>query len=88
MLDNNRILINQSPKGEPQLGRRGLYREVSGQSDEKLEELPLLWALNLCDGSHSLLDIAERSGLAFTRIKHAANALQRVGLLTDAGVSP
>ncbi len=85
VLDNNRILINQSPKGEPQLGRRGLYREVSGQSDEKLEELPLLWVLNLCDGSHSLLDIAERSGLAFARIKRAADALLRVGLLKDGG---
>lgn len=88
VLDNNRILINQSPKGEPQLGRRGLYREVSGQSDEKREELPLLWVLNLGDGSHSLLDIAERSGLAFARIKRAADALERVGLLKDAGVLP
>ena len=88
VLDNNRILINQSPKGEPQLGRRGLYREVSGQSDEKLEELPLLWVLNLCDGSHSLLDIAERSGLAFARIKRAADALQRVGLLKEGAAAP
>ena len=43
VLDNNRVLINQSPKGEPQLGRRGLYRQVSGQADEKVEELPMLW---------------------------------------------
>ena len=86
VLDNNRTLINQSPKGEPQLGRRGLYRDVSGQSDEKLEELPLLWVLNLCDGNHSLLDVAERSGLSFVRIKRAADELQRVGLLKDGGV--
>lgn len=87
VLDNNRVLINQSPRGEPQLGRRGLYRDVSGQSDEKVDELPLLWVLNLCDGSHSLLDIAERSGLAFARIKRAADALQRVGLLEDGGAT-
>lgn len=85
IIENNRMLINQSPKGEPQLGRRGLYRDVSGQSDEKADELPLLWVLNLSDGEHSLLDIAERSGLAFARIKGAADTLQRVGLLKSAG---
>ena len=88
VLDNNRVLINQSPKGEPQLGRRGLYRQVSGQADEKVEELPMLWVLNLCDGDHSLLDIAERSGIAFARIKRAADILSDVGLLEDRGAAP
>jgi aminopeptidase-like protein len=88
VLDNNRVLVNQSPKGEPQLGRRGLYRAVSGQTDEKLEELPMLWVLNLSDGTNSLLDIAERSGIAFAQIKRAADALAGVGLLEDAGEAP
>lgn len=88
VLDNNRVLVNQSPKGEPQLGRRGLYRQISGQADEKVEELPMLWVLNLCDGDHSLLDIAERSGIAFARIKRAADSLSDVGLLENTGAAP
>jgi len=42
-----------------------------------------LWVLNLCDGSHSLLDIAERSGYQFTMIRNAAEALLENGLLVD-----
>jgi aminopeptidase-like protein len=43
----------------------------------------LLWVLNLSDGQHSLLDIAERSGLAFGLIRHAANTLLEHGLLKE-----
>jgi len=44
--------------------------------------LALLWVLNLSDGSHSLLDIAERAGLPFPVIRRAANALVAHRLLT------
>jgi winged helix-turn-helix protein len=37
--------------------------------------------LNLSDGEHSLLDVAERSGLPFELLVDAANALLDVGLL-------
>jgi aminopeptidase-like protein len=37
--------------------------------------------LNQSDGTHSLLDIAERSGLAFDTIKDAADMLLRHDLL-------
>ena len=37
--------------------------------------MALLWVLNLSDGRHSLLDIAERSGLGFAAIADAADAL-------------
>ena len=37
--------------------------------------MALLWILNLSDGRHSLLDIAERSGISFSVIADAANAL-------------
>ena len=45
--------------------------------------MTLLWVLNLSDGSHSLLDIAERSGTRFEAVVAAANALQVAGLLAD-----
>jgi len=37
--------------------------------------------LNLSDGHHSLLDIAERSGLPFSILKDAAVLLKENGLL-------
>jgi len=41
----------------------------------------LLWVLNLADGEHSLLDMAERAGLCFPAIRAAADALVGAGLL-------
>jgi hypothetical protein len=40
-----------------------------------------LWVLNLSDGEHSLLDIAERSGQPFALIHEAAQTLRESGLL-------
>ena len=64
MLEKNRVYLNLNPKCEPQLGRRGLYRLMGGTSSSELEEA-ILWVLNQSDGTHSLLDIAERSKLGF-----------------------
>ncbi len=80
-LDNNRVYLNLNPKCEPQLGKRGLYRKTGGQVTSKSAEVALLWVLNLSDGTCSLLDIAERSGLAFEEIHRAAGALVEAGLL-------
>jgi aminopeptidase-like protein len=81
LLENNRTYLNQNPKCEPQLGKRGLYRAVAGHSDGRIHELSTLWVLNLSDGNHSLLDIAERSGLGFDSIKKAADVLLEHNLL-------
>jgi aminopeptidase-like protein len=43
----------------------------------------MLWMLNLSDGRHSLLDIAERSTLPFDSLKKAADALTASGLLQE-----
>ena len=43
--------------------------------------MALLWVLNLSDGAHSLLDIAERSGLDFALIADAAETLAAHDLL-------
>ena len=81
VLDGNGRYLNQNPKCEPQLGRRGLYSKMGGAKDPKMEQLALLWVLNLSDGDHTLLDIAERSGLQFAVIRRAADALESCGLL-------
>jgi len=82
VLEGDRKYINRHPCCEPQLGRRGLYRSTGGEAIPE-EIHARLWVLNLSDGDHSLLDIAERSGLPFFRIREAASALSDAGLLAD-----
>ena len=79
VLEANRVYLNQKPKGEPQLGKRGLYGGANAIGKDR--ELALLWVLNLSDGDHSLLDIAERADLPFPAIKEAAAALSATDLL-------
>jgi aminopeptidase-like protein len=81
VLENNRIYMNLNPKCEPQLGKRGLYRLMGGDRETGFDQMSLLWVLNLSDGNHSLLDIADRSGYEFTMIRNAAEALREHGLL-------
>ncbi|GHK02015.1 peptidase M28 [Streptomyces sp. Y2F8-2] len=81
VLDRNRRYLNLSPYGEPQLGRRGLYDALGGRSDTKQAQMAMLWVLNLSDGEHSLLDVAERSGLPFDTVAGAADALHGAGLI-------
>jgi aminopeptidase-like protein len=84
VLEHDARYVNQNPRCEPQLGRRGLYRSLGGEMDRASRELAMLWVLNLSDGSHTLLEIAERSGLPFAAIKTAADALVSHGLLKHA----
>ena len=81
VLEHNDVFVNLNSKCEPQLGKRGLYHAIGGQTDAKASEMALLWVLNLSDGSHSLLDIAERSGLKFEAVRMAAQALEENTLL-------
>jgi aminopeptidase-like protein len=88
VLEHNRRWINQNPKCEPQLGRRGIYRAVGGQSHAPSHETAMLWVLSLSDGRFSLLDIADRAGLDFDVIKTAADTLAQHGLLAEADGDP
>jgi aminopeptidase-like protein len=81
ILENDRVLINTSPKCEPALGKRGLYGTVGNETGAAERNLAMLWVLNLSDGQHALLDIAERSGLTFAAIDAAAVRLEAAGLL-------
>jgi len=89
VLENNRRYVNRSPKCEPQLGKRGLYAAIGGSADAATRQLAMLWVLNGSDGDHTLLDIAERSGMKFENLQEAADLLVSHGLLdTRAGGSP
>jgi aminopeptidase-like protein len=88
VLEKNRVYVNTSPKCEPRLGKRGLYGGVGGARQGDFDELALLWVLNLADGNHDLLTIAERAGMAFGKISNAAEALARCGLLEEVPLRP
>jgi aminopeptidase-like protein len=78
VLEGNGTYRNRSPYGEPQLGRRGLYRSVGGGS---FAEEALLWVLNMSDGTRSLLDVARRADLPFADVLEAAAQLEEHDLL-------
>jgi aminopeptidase-like protein len=83
VLEGDRRYLNLSPKGEPQLGRRGLYGQIGGRSDAEERQMAMLWVLNQSDGDHSLLDVAERSGLPFALLAEVAATLEEAGLLRE-----
>jgi aminopeptidase-like protein len=80
VLERDRTFVNQSPKGEPQLGKRGLYPGMGG-GEPAIEQLAMLWLLNGSDGSASVLEIAERSGIPFAMLDACAERLAEAGLL-------
>ncbi|MBO0733785.1 MAG: DUF4910 domain-containing protein [Methylocapsa sp.] len=81
VIEGDKVYINIMPKCEPQLGKRGLYDAIGGHKDVAAGNMALLWVLNLSDGSHSLLDIAERAELPFGVIRRATELLRQSGLL-------
>ena len=83
VIDNDVVYNNVIPKCEPQLGKRGLYGAVGGDKDAAAANMAMLWILNLADGMHSLLDIAERADLPFRVVRSTAQRLQQYGLLTS-----
>ena len=81
VLEHNGTYLNLNPMCEPQLGRRGLYSATGGAGESRAQEMALLWVLNLSDGAHDLLQIAERSSLPFESVRKAAVLLEQHGLL-------
>jgi aminopeptidase-like protein len=82
VLEQDGVYLNTNPKCEPQLGKRGLYGALGG-TDIQRSQLAMLWVLNLSDGSHSLLSIAERAAMPFDLIAAAAARLREAGLLVQ-----
>jgi len=83
VLEGNARFRSLSPYGEPQLGRRGIYRAMGGESDPEALQLAMLWVLSLADGEHTLVDAAERSGLGFAVVRSAATLLERHDLIQE-----
>jgi aminopeptidase-like protein len=82
VLDGDRRMRSTAPYGEPQLGSRGLYGALGGTGIPDAQ-LVMLWILALCDGEHSLLDIARRADVTFEEVAATAAILDDHGLLVD-----
>jgi aminopeptidase-like protein len=85
VLENNQRYRSLNPYCEPQLGKRNLYRSTGGEAIG-VEINARLWVLNLSDGDHSLLDIADRSRIPFSAINTAADLLRESALLSAVSV--
>jgi len=83
LLEHNRFFLNQNPKCEPQLGRHGLYRAFGRQENQEALQQAVLWVLNMSDGQHSLLDIAERADMSFDIVRQAGDLLLAHQLLIE-----
>ena len=81
VLEYNRYYVNQAPYGEPQLGKRGLYPTLGSQKAKQHTVAVMMWLLNLADGQHDIVDIAERSGHSFTELIPVVQLLLGHGLL-------
>ncbi len=81
IIENNTTYVNLNPKCEPRLGYRGLYWPSNTQHEPPIEQLSVLWVLNLSEGKLNLLEIADRAGIEFDIIKTAADKLLAQGLL-------
>ncbi|MBL8550265.1 MAG: DUF4910 domain-containing protein [Hyphomonadaceae bacterium] len=81
IIENDYKMVNLSPNGEPNLGKRGLYGAVGGDKKEYDANLPMLWMLNQSDGTKSILDIALRAKLPFPRFHRIAKILEEYDLL-------
>lgn len=86
-IDRNRLFRSRSPRGEPQLGRRGLYRATGGAGPAQFEHA-MLWLLNLSDGTHGLQDAQAASGLPEGTLQLAAEALLQAGLIEEVTSGP
>lgn len=81
-VDGNRRYRNLSPKGEPRLGKRGLFHSTGGTAPNELEHA-MLWLLSLADGAHGLNDAHLASGVPLATLELAARALVEAGLLEE-----
>ncbi len=81
VLENDESFVNCKPHCEPRLGQHGLYESLPPAGERESLQQAMQWVLNFSDGEHSLLDIAIRSGMRFSEIHLASQALANCKLI-------
>ena len=80
-MESNLYPINQFPNGEPQLGRRGIFRAFGEHDDRGRLQEAMMWVLSLGDGQHDALSIAERSCVEYSVVVRAIELLESHGIV-------
>jgi len=80
-IESEKFYLNTCQKGEPQLGRRGLYSALGGSVHAKEDIMTMLWLLNFSDGYHSLNDIAVLSSTKLDELEPLVKLLEAHDLL-------
>jgi aminopeptidase-like protein len=75
---------NQKPFGEPMMSKRNLYPTVNEPEnhDQRKFIKKMMRILNYSDGTHSIIEIAEKYDTTVDDLMLAINQLQEAGLLT------
>ena len=81
LIENNCKPINLLPLCEPQLGKRGLYPDISSSSEKTKKIEAIQWVLNYSDGMHDTIDIINKSKLKPNLIYSAIKLLNDAGIL-------
>lgn len=84
-VDENRRFLSRNAKGEPRLGKRGLFRSTGGAGPGEFEHA-MLWLMNQADGEHGINDTSAASGIPTPVLTRAAQALLDSGLLSEVGL--
>jgi len=73
-LEQDRTYLNRKPKGEPHLCRYDLTKSARNEKERRMDELALRGVVNLSDGEHSLLEIADHANLPLgvKKMRHVA----------------
>jgi len=82
-LQTDRLFMNLSPHGEPQLGRRGLYTSVQNAAHPEDLQYAILWMLSMSDAEHGLHEIAAASGIGHDVLERAVALLVEHRLLEE-----
>ena len=81
VLENDYKYNNLFPYCEPQLGKRGLYRNIGGKKINLVGQNSMKWILNYSDGKSSLLDIAKMSKIDFFDLLKWSQKLEKHGII-------
>lgn len=75
--------LNQNPYGEPMMSKRDLYPTLNRPDESTRHDLTkqMMRILNYSDGSHSVIEIAEKFDLSVSDLEMAVEQLEAVGLI-------
>jgi len=80
-IESNRTIHGVIKECEPFLSKYGVYPTQHSVKNLSDWTMAILWLQSFSEGSHDLLDIAERSGISMSDLNEATNALENVKLL-------